>query len=742
MRKFYAFFAFIAMMTVAMTAGAWSYDIPTENPVLQGEEYHLELVKDYNFHAGKYNGEDMEVKGNGCFQLYPDAASFKLNGFASYQVAAPECMKNFYIQIGTTALNLRNDGRTGLHNYGSGSRYVAIADVKAGQVIVCQWGLTSTDKGTDFVVQPGTAISGATCCEFTNITDEIHAAQTAAYIAENGEPEEGVATADAFSYWRAESDGFFVVEIQRNTAIQGMQIWADATAAEYVTSPSFTMTKVDRDDRYGTIEAGSSSKGNEVLTYYSFESEDPLFFEDTDEIESADTLWLDDDHVEFELTNIVYKKKVVKDEASGEFGVYLYEEELSFGASDDEDGDGFVNVNICTVSPSSLAFSDVVTVRVAVGEITLNPPTLTLVGINGVERTYQIGWTNNTLCHEPFTFTAVCDGDAHDELGLGATVVATDNISVKVEAPGYIEGEYELAEVLNKGVDMYRKNKAKDEAGEHDWNYVVSDQATKDKFMGKVVEYCYLEDNPNVKYSAEEYENSEAADGTDLSGAIPVYANYGWAWDGNGLRATLSVAGTKDEAGAWLEPLEEGVDKNANGYGYYEDKINWVSRDGLTISCPPNTANNSCILQYIDKADGDGSDGIGSLGLYCMARPTLTFDREVAEYGDFVLVYQGAGGSNYTNNRWPSVHEVPADQLLSFQLNSGGIHLFYIDVYTSDKPEDYEDPYVTEISNVATPKALTGNIYSMDGRIIRRNADTNGLQKGMYILNGKKYLVK
>jgi hypothetical protein len=384
----------------------------------------------------------------------------------------------------------------------------------------------------------------------------------------------------------------------------------------------------------------------------------------------------------------------------------------------------------------------VVTVRVAVGEITLNPPTLTLVGINGVERTYQIGWNNNTLCHEPFTFTAVCDGDAHDELGLGATVVATDNISVKVEAPGYIEGEYELAEVLNKGVDMYRKNKAKDEAGEHDWNYVVSDQATKDKFMGKVVEYCYLEDNPDVKYSAEEYENSEAADGTDLSGAIPVYANYGWAWDGNNLRATLNVAGTKDEAGAWLEPLEEGVDKNANGYGYYEDKINWVSRDGLTISCPPNTANNSCILQYIDKADGDGSDGIGSLGLYCMARPTLTFDREVAEYGDFVLVYQGAGGSNYTNNRWPSVHEVPADQLLSFQLNSGGIHLFYIDVYTSDKPEDYEDPYVTEISNVAAPKTLTGNIYSMDGRIIRRNADTNGLQRGMYILNGKKYLVK
>ena len=145
---------------------------------------------------------------------------------------------------------------------------------------------------------------------------------------------------------------------------------------------------------------------------------------------------------------------------------------------------------------------------------------------------------------------------------------------------------------------------------------------------------------------------------------------------------------------------------------------------------------------WIDKADGDGSDGIGSLGLYCMARPTLTFDREVAEYGDFVLVYQGAGGSNYTNNRWPSVHEVPADQLLSFQLNSGGIHLFYIDVYTSDKPEDYEDPYVTEISNVAAPKALTGNIYSMDGRIIRRNADTNGLQRGMYILNGKKYLVK
>ncbi len=737
MKKLYAFFTLVLLPIMAF---AWSFDMVEENPVLQGEDYNLKLTKNYNFFAGYYNGEEMvdatgnRVSGDGCFSLAPDAASFKLNGFAAYQVNSPVCMKNFYVQIGTAAINLRAGvGKTGLHNYGSGSRFFAIADVKAGQVIVCQWGYSS---GTP-VVQPGTAISGATACEWTDITDEVHEAQAAETDPDTGEPN----TADTFSYWKVETDGYFVIEMQRNTSIQGLQIWADANAREFVSSPTFSLTRVDFSTRYGDIADGESSEGNAVTTWYSLDGSDPIFLKETDEVESEETVYTYDDEGNVVGEEIVYTyKKVLDPLEEGIFGEvqYFSEDGIIIDETSDEDGDGYVTLKIASVSETGNAFSDIVTYNIAINEIYLNEPTLTLVGLNGLERVYQIGWTNNTLCHEEFGFSANCDGDQYDGLQLGDYVTASDNIVVTVTVNGYHDGVYTLTEVLNKGTEMFRKNKENDEAGLHDWNFVLTDETIKKKIRGEEVAYCYVEGAEDVHYSAEEYENGQSEDGTvDLSGATLVYADYGWDWDAGNLRATFRVLKEQLEDQTWVA-IEGGNDLNDNGFGYTDDVLNIIHRDGLSVSCPPNANNNSTILQYIGKMDGDQSE----LGIYFMARPTLTFDRNAAEYGDYVLIYQGQGGSNYTNSRWPSVHEVPSNELLSVQLANGGIHVFYIDVYTSEKSDDYEDPYVVGISDVKSNPVNRGIVYSIDGRIVNKNADIKSLQKGMYILNGKKFIVK
>jgi alpha-amylase len=54
---------------------------------------------------------------------------------------------------------------------------------------------------------------------------------------------------------------------------------------------------------------------------------------------------------------------------------------------------------------------------------------------------------------------------------------------------------------------------------------------------------------------------------------------------------------------------------------------------------------------------------------------------------------------------------------------------------------------MTGISNVTADQAkATGNVYTIDGRLVRSNATganaLQGLSKGIYILNNKKFVVK
>ena len=49
----------------------------------------------------------------------------------------------------------------------------------------------------------------------------------------------------------------------------------------------------------------------------------------------------------------------------------------------------------------------------------------------------------------------------------------------------------------------------------------------------------------------------------------------------------------------------------------------------------------------------------------------------------------------------------------------------------------------TAVTDVVTSKAVNSNVYTIDGRIVRRNAESlEGLSKGIYIFQGKKHIVK
>ena len=56
---------------------------------------------------------------------------------------------------------------------------------------------------------------------------------------------------------------------------------------------------------------------------------------------------------------------------------------------------------------------------------------------------------------------------------------------------------------------------------------------------------------------------------------------------------------------------------------------------------------------------------------------------------------------------------------------------------------DFEDAINTGIRHIKADKAGSNDIYSIEGKLVRKHADsTEGLAKGIYIQNGKKFVIK
>ena len=797
MRKIYTFLLASALMLVSATASAWSYDIPAANAVLEGEDYNLILSKNYDFYNGKYNGENFSnaagerVSGDGCLVLLDEKAPFKLNGFDSYQIAAPVQMDNFFIQIGTGAINLRAAvSKDGLHNYGSGSRYFAIANVKSGQVIVCQWGLSGLQESDSKYKEnkdnhpvPSSNISGVTPCDWEDITDEIHAAQD---LLEEG-------SADAFTYWRATSDGYFAVEQQRFVAIQGIQIWKNANETESVSLPSMSVVSVNGGSRTYAFKSGESTEGNEVYTFYNFVDDngddpetsvavaDPIYWKDSDELlyytytdlEGTVSKYTVEQYDADELPGGVVKEDLVAvykqipdlentfegwtegdaidpDNYFGDGNVYdpdaPIEITLNDGKAVESDGSGNVTKAIVTIKYISISttgvVSEMVTQKIEIENLTLNAPTLELVGFDGTQRQYRIGWVNNKKTDKNvYNISWTADDDTRGEEGVavGSVIAFEHAVKVTVSADGYEDGVLEMTADLE---DMDIKRKSVTPGGEgdapHDWDFVnISDyqkalfiqdpQNLPDDLIEQYSKTTGEGTEAMTEYvSKEEYAQRYAAE-EDLTGWKPVVKPTGWNPRDNNMRSNRTV-------------IEGGVNQNSNGLGYSED-FSGIFKTGLDVDCAPNAKGASTIMVYTDKADlekegGYNGDGITRLGIYFMARPTLTFSREVAKPGEIVVIYYGTGGSNYTNYRAQKVYTVPADDLLKVtDLPGNGVHLFYIDVYTYDGVEDIDDEYTTAIDAVdVQPAKKSTFIYNLAGQRVDSN------YKGIVIKNGKKVL--
>ena len=78
------------------------------------------------------------------------------------------------------------------------------------------------------------------------------------------------------------------------------------------------------------------------------------------------------------------------------------------------------------------------------------------------------------------------------------------------------------------------------------------------------------------------------------------------------------------------------------------------------------------------------------------------------------------------------VHDVYVVYNVTYSDDGANIFDYYL---------DYEEP--TAVNEVNVTKVNNGVVYSIDGRIVRTSADSlEGLDAGLYIFNGKKYLVK
>ena len=303
--------------------------------------------------------------------------------------------------------------------------------------------------------------------------------------------------------------------------MQGIQFWMSNDAAEAITPPSLKVVGVDGEARQLEFKPGESTFGSKVVTYYSTDGDDPVFlkevFDHYDYVYETDgegnVIYNEGEPVVKEEIP-VYKKVLDESQFVDVDNTIYYGPNAPFNpddgyiyvdASDDEDGDGKVTVKAVSVSESTLVISEIQEIEVNVGEIQLNAPTLTLVGINGKERTYKMTWNNNTLCGEPYGFIFEngeelyveydWDSETNSNPAFGATFSSETTIKMTVRVEGYIDGVTEI-EVYEAG-ENYSPIA---EEGEHDWDFQNLTQEQLNMINQQVIDHYYIEDEDgNVK---------------------------------------------------------------------------------------------------------------------------------------------------------------------------------------------------------------------------------------------------
>lgn len=716
MRKLYSIVAMTAMFLGSVCANAQETEgakcgLPEENAVLAGDQFHMRLFKTWDFMAMKVNDKDIS---NTLTFGTADATMHNFENMSGYRPTpiTSEGMTGWYQGIGDISIS----DKKGLYNSSAkGIRYMVLSGLKAGQIIAIEHAKgtgtinertyaedgTYTDQAVDYAVNACTvqkATSDGKYPQWTvsylenwgdsnvvyEITDSIHAEQAKNPVITPREDGEGNDTTyhDNFRYFRAKIDGPLYVALAKQVGFKGVQIWIDANAQESVSVPTYKLISVRGQEREFECVCGESTFGADCKILYGFPEEDD-YEEPLDE----------------------------------------YDGSITVSKNEDFDGDGKVTVECVTVS-STGAKSESVKFEVDINDIVLNAPVLTLVGFDGDSRSYQIEWTNNTLCGEKVNFVATGDDEEVfvDEAKVGSIIIVKKNASVTVSATGYTENTTNI-DADYAGVQITRKNILA-EGVAHDVDFTKPTQEQIDLIQGNTIESVYIEgaDGSKTYYTAEEYKIGEANDGTSLAGdeVKVTYKKSGWyAWDGSRKRASLYVD--------TLYVVNEETNDTTTQYRYAEDQAHLLPA-GVTLECGPSTAGVSQVMTYLGNND---------LGITCMSAPTLTFDRSVLKAGEIVSITIGAGGgSNYlavgANGEMTMtlVYIAPTTEPLKVTLPrpaSNFCHILAFDYYTPETlPEDTYDPAaVQSISNIA---ATPVEIFSVSG------AKVNGLQKGINII--------
>lgn len=648
----------------------------------------FEVYKFYDFIAWTVNDEAI-----GDWAYGSDEA-FTVSAF-SMVACTSEGLTNFYfpnVDNGWGDLVVSYRSGYGFYDYGSGYRPMYIGDMQAGQIVVVEEHQGQSYEATD-------SLYDYSNCE--NITDSIWALQEAIDSDGDGEAD---GSNDGFFYFRMTGSGYFSFMLSRGCYVPTLAILQDENAEEFVTAPSMKITKVDGSAREITVTDGYSSTGKSVTTWYSIDGSEPLFLVDTDEIASADTIWAEDS-LSYELENITYVQVPQPDE-DGNYGDFLYEgDAISFDSNDDEDGDGYILLQMATVSESGL-YSSTVSLSISVSEITLNEPTLTLYTIDGTSRGYTLGWTNNTICGEDYTFQVEYDDKADDSYVEGDIIYASDYITVTVSAEGYNSATCALDELADEGTNYYRKNSDSD----HDWDFVNLSEEMLAKFQCTELDYYY-----NIDANGDTVTYDPNDDSIDLPDDVEeVYKDYGWYYDSSKYRSWRNLV-----VDTLVTTASDGTDSTYTECSYAEDTTGLF--DGLTITCDPYTSSSGYwAASYALYTNGGG--------LYVMKSTTVEIEDIL--YGEYAIM------TCYSGSVLGKVEDAESGLTLTA---SSGAYIYYIDIYTTEELGEYDA--ISEVSSADTSKL--GNVYSLDGRLVKRHAaNADGLSKGIYILNGKKILVK
>lgn len=660
MKKFYALVA-SALMMLPFSASAQT--MTTENSIL--EEWGYRLEKDVNFVEGTVN--EKPIVPNDQLK-WGDVESYKINQQAVTRLA------NEGLEF--MGVNVAGDGIEMLAGKGllskKNERWIVVNDLRVGQIVA----LDISNKDTVQFVVNSNACNAKTgwADNFVDplivepISGSVHELQE---IAEPG-------SADAIRYFKVINEGAMFAKFNGKTQnyLYRMQIWAKNDEPEAVTAPSIKMVGVNGDARNIEFKSGESTYGNEVKTYYAFEGNDPVYLKDSEEVDHYEyTYELDGDGnpvigedgnpVIIDQTP-VYKKVLDMDavaEAGGEFGDYVFNPEdgsVAVSAGEDEDGDGVVIIKYASVS-SEGTVSQIMTTSMNIGEIQLNAPTLSLVSFSGFDRTYKIGWENNTLCGEDYMFVIETGEGGYSEteanVGIGELVSSAKSIKVTVKVEGYADGIGEIAEVDVKDVDVkVRTDLGNGQNEEHNWDFCTLTQEVLEMVKGKT-DYWYLpgENGEVIKtYTEEEYEQLSEEEG---KGLVEVLKYFGWdAVDSRNLSRHWRT---------WI-PEYEVVDGEQTetilSTSYAEDQTGLLN--GLVVD--NDHPKYSTMAIFTNKA-----------GLYFMSKGTIVVEN--VAYGEYVAVTTNTGTTitQYLDTENPFTFNVKQDT-----------YVHSIDVYTYDNLPD------------------------------------------------------